>query len=113
MLSRLLFLFFLCCYFSGSSAWAETHGRDVFEAMECFKCHDPQYKKMGPTLKLIANTYGKKEKLLSYFNGETESIVEPERAKTMKIRIRKIKKLADPEKDALADYIMSFQGSLK
>ena len=74
--------------------------------MNCFKCHDPEYNKLGPPLKVIANAYEKKEKLLNYFNGEMDPIVKPEMAKVMEGELKKINELNDQEKSSLANFIM-------
>lgn len=87
----------------------EKSGEELFLSMKCNKCHRTEKNPKGPTLIRIANTYGEKARLLSFFEGKTEPIVEPERAKTMKPRRRKIKKLTRENKEKLAAYIMGFK----
>jgi cytochrome c551/c552 len=95
-----------CC----TSAAAETTaGETLFTSMRCGQCHAPDKKVYGPGLQVIAGIYGEEEKLLAYFRGESEPIIEPERAKTMKPRLRKIGKLSAQELQALARYIMGFK----
>ena len=86
-------------------------GEKLFQKLRCTKCHHPDKKINGPALKTIVRAYGTPEKLLGYFKGESDPIVEPGRAKTMKIRRKKIKKLQDDERQSLVDYFFSFQGA--
>ena len=84
-------------------------GKEIFESMKCIKCHHPDKKINGPSLKTIVKVYGEKEKLLLFFEGTSDPIVEPERYITMKPRRRKIEKLPKEEKKALTDYFFSFK----
>jgi len=85
------------------------NGREIFESMKCTKCHHPEKKVNGPALTTIVKAYENRENLLKFFRGETDPIVEPERYITMKPRRRKIGKLSEEEKKALADYFFGFQ----
>ena len=105
-LRTLLLLVLLGCFFSTSNVSAQANGQELFETMNCVKCHDPEYNKLGPPLKVIASAFEKDEKLLSYFNGETDPIVKPKMAKIMEGSLRKIIELNDQEKVALASFIM-------
>ena len=84
-------------------------GEAIFTAMKCTQCHGTAAKQRGPSLIKIANMYADTEELLLFFNGEKDSIVEPERAKTMRPRLRKIMKRSDADKKALAEYILGFK----
>jgi len=82
-------------------------GEKIFTELGCVECHHPEVKINGPALKTIAATYGDIKRLLAYFKGDTGPIVEPERARTMMPRRRKIKKLSEDRQQALAEYIIS------
>lgn len=84
-------------------------GERIFSELGCAECHQPEVKINGPSLKTIAAAYGEIERLLSFFKGDTDSIVEPERARTMIPRRRKIKQLSAEQQQQLAEYIMSFR----
>lgn len=96
---------------SSSASADDMTGEALFQSMKCGKCHRTEENPKGPTLARIAETYGDEAKLLLYFEGKTEPIVEPERAKTMKPRQRKIKKLDKADKTKLAAYIIGFKKS--
>lgn len=99
-----------CGIFSLSALAADpSQGEKIFQELRCTKCHHPEQKINGPALKIIAGTYGSKDKLMSFIKGVSEPIVEPERARTMIPRRRQIKKLSDSDQQALADFIMSFK----
>jgi len=106
---HILLFVLLGCFFSASNVSAQPDGQELFETMNCFKCHDSEYNKLGPPLKIIARAYEKNEKLLSYFNGEMDPIVKPEMAKIMAGEVTKINKLNDQEKASLANFIMKYK----
>jgi cytochrome c551/c552 len=45
----------------------ETTGEALFQSMKCNKCHTVQGTPKGPSLPLIANTYGDESSLLLFF----------------------------------------------
>jgi cytochrome c551/c552 len=97
-----LFLFFV------SALSADEQGKEIFKSKGCILCH-----KMGratgtiPSLPDLAKAYkGKKEQLILYFKGESQPIVNPERAGTMKRQIEKTKALSDSDRTALADFML-------
>ena len=99
----LLGLFFV------SALSANEQGEEIFKSKGCIFCH-----KMGrssgtiPSLPELAKAYkGKKERLIRYFKGEADPIVNPERAGTMKRQIEKTKAMSDPERTALVDFMLS------
>ena len=96
---------------SGSVLAEEHPGEKIFNRMKCTTCHGIEAKQRGPSLIKIANAYADAEELLLFFNGKKEAIVEPDRVKTMRPRLRKIMKLSDPEKKDLAKYLMGFKQS--
>ena len=86
---------------------AEPTGLEVFDRLDCYKCHASDHQKMGPALEKIAAAYGDKAKLLGFLNGKTDAIVSPEMAGSMIKQRKKIKTLSDAERNVLADYIMA------
>jgi cytochrome c551/c552 len=98
-----LFLFFV------SALSANDQGEEIFKSKGCIFCH-----KSGsstgtiPSLPELAKAYkGKKEQLIKFFKGEAPSIIRPERSATMKRQVEKTKALSDPERSALADFVLS------
>ena len=104
-------VFCLSLALSAAASAEEDKGKTLFESMKCNKCHTEKGTPKGPSLQRIANTYGDETTLLQFFEGKSEPIVEPERAKTMKPRRRKIKKLSEGDKNVLAGYIISFKAT--
>jgi cytochrome c len=104
--SILFFLFLTICTTADAT---ERSGEAIFQDMKCTKCHGTKAKQRGPSLLKIAAAYPDADALFLFFNGKTDPIVEPERAKTMRPRLRKIMKLNDTEQKALADYVISFK----
>jgi len=88
---------------------SDQSGEKLFQAMKCTGCHDAEIKKRGPSLQKIARVYPDQESIFLYFTGKADPIVEPEREKTMRPRLRKIMKLNEAEKKALATYINTFK----
>ncbi len=85
-------------------------GQEIFTKKKCQRCHvSGDLKKKGPSLEVIAEAYQDEEKLLSYFRGDGEPIIEPERAKLMKMRRKQLKKLSDQQQKDLSQYMMSFK----
>lgn len=85
-------------------------GQAIFTKKKCQRCHvSGNLKKKGPSLEVIAEGYQTEEQLLSYFKGDGEPIIEPERAKLMKMRRKQIKKLSDQQQKDLSQYMMSFK----
>ncbi len=82
-------------------------GEMVFKSHNCQACHHPEVDTTGPSLKKIAEFYrGKKDRLISFFRGEADPIVDPARFTIMKPQINITKKLSDEELSALADFIL-------
>ena len=104
-----LFLFALFSLLAVPAVAEEQPGEILFKTMKCTKCHGTKAKQRGPSVITIASAYANTDELLLFFAGEKEAIVEPERAKTMKPRLRKIMKLNDADKKALASYLLGFK----
>jgi len=88
---------------------AVANGQAVFDSLRCSSCHKPDTDKVGASLQRIAEVYGDHEKLLAYLKGNSEPIIAPERRGVMKGQLKKVAKLTDEEKQALADYILTFK----
>ncbi len=106
---------------SFGSAASASPGAAVFENGRCSRCHDPTKNQMssrrGPSLTMVANAYVAAEKgsggsaasaLLKFFAGASKAIVAPMRFRQMSPQLRTIKRLSLPERQDLADYILSF-----
>lgn len=109
------FLFAACCALvilmamSNQRIDAAANGQAVFASLHCNSCHKPDTDKVGASLQLIADTYAAKTELLDYLDGRGEPRIAPERKGVMKGQLKKIAKLTDEEKQALAEYIMTFK----
>ena len=81
--------------------------QETFNSLRCGMCHKTDSGSTMPSLKDIAAAYkGKEDQLLSYFKGEAEPLVNPEKSGAMKTFIEKTKQLEDEERKALADFIL-------
>ena len=102
-------LVILLCLFFVSALSANEQGEEIFKSKGCIFCHK-QGSSSGtiPSLSELAKAYkGKKEQLIKFFKGETQSIIKPERSATMKRQIEKTKAMSDSERTALTDFMLS------
>ena len=77
--------------------WAED-GEAIFSSNHCGTCHKLDTGKVNPSLKEIAQGYqGKEDRLISYFRGESEPIISPDKGTAMKRYVEKTKALSDSE----------------
>lgn len=90
-------------------AMAEGDGAALFESMKCGMCHKPDKKAAAVSLADIAKAYQEKAKLVAFLKGEAKPAIETEKWGMMKGQMPKIEALQEPEKGALADYILSFK----
>ena len=95
------------CIVAFNTAWAED-GAAIFKSHGCTVCHKKESSsKVNPPLTEIAAAYqGKKDQLIQYLNGESESIVRPEKSHIMKRYIKKTKALSDEDRKALAEFLI-------
>ena len=95
------------CIIAFNTAWAED-GAVIFKSHGCTVCHKKESSsKVNPSLTEIAAAYqGKQEQLIQFLNGESESIVRPQKASIMKRYIKRTKALSDEDRKALADFLM-------
>lgn len=93
-------------FFSATAHAAD--GKAIFDSNGCSACHAPQTEVVGPALTKIAAAYsGKRPELISFLDGNTQPIVEPDKFSLMKPNLDKTKALTGEERAALADYILS------
>ena len=93
---------------AGGGAWA-TDGAEIFATLQCGMCHKPCKKAAAISLAEIVQTYSDKARLVSLFKGEMKPLIESEKWGMMRGQLEKIKALPDRDKEALADYILSFK----
>ena len=95
------------CIIAFNTARAED-GAAIFKSHGCAVCHKKESSsKVNPSLTEIAAAYqGKQEQLIQFLNGESESIVRPQKASIMKRYIKRTKALSDEDRKALADFLM-------
>ena len=91
-----------------SAVISAEEGESIFKSNGCRVCHKPDTSSRGrPSLKEISQAYhGKEKQLDAYFKGESEPIITPAKASTMKRYIEKTKALSDPDRKVLVDYIL-------
>jgi cytochrome c551/c552 len=105
-LSTLVLMFLLAAV---GQAWA-AGGAEIFETLKCGMCHKPDKKAAAVSLQEIAGTYSDRDKLVKFFKGEIKPLIESEKWGMMRGQLeKKIKPLPDEDKEALADYILSFK----
>ena len=90
-------------------AASAANGQTVFDNLHCSSCHKPTEKTVAVPLSQIAKTYGAADNLVKFFKGETKPVVESEKPGMMKGQMPKLGALSDEDKQALADYVLSFK----
>ncbi len=85
-------------------------GQELFEgAGNCFACHQPDKKIIGPSILEIAKIYKEKNgDIVSFLKGQGEPLVDPSQYETMKTNFAITKKMSDEELKALEAYMYSF-----
>ncbi|AXB55862.1 c-type cytochrome [Flavobacterium fluviale] len=99
-------------YSEGESAKAKTPeelGKQIFEGTgNCFACHQPDQKVIGPSVKEIAKIYKDKNgDMLTFLKGNAEPIVDPSQFAVMKTNLPVTQAMSDEELKALEAYIYS------
>ncbi len=97
------------CVLASAAAAADADGAKVFETLKCGMCHKPDKKTGAISLAEIVQTYSDRDKLVKFFKGEQKPLIETDRWGMMRGWLEKIKALPDEDKEALADYILSFK----
>lgn len=85
-------------------------GQELFEgAGNCYACHQPDQKIIGPSIQEIAKIYKEKNgDMVSFLKGNGEPLVDPSQYETMKTNFAITKKMSDEELKALEAYMYSF-----
>lgn len=96
----------------GESAKAKTPedlGKEIFESTgNCFACHQPDQKVIGPSIKEIAKIYKDKNgDLVTFLKGNAEPIVDPSQFAVMKTNFPITQAMSDDELKAIEAYIYS------
>ena len=96
----------------GESAKAKSPkelGKQLFEgAGNCFVCHQPDQKVVGPSIKEIAKIYkDQKGDIVTFLKGNAEPIVDPSQFEVMKTNFAITKEMSDEELKAIETYIYS------
>ncbi len=87
----------------------ELKGNELFVSKGCTLCHAPQKEIVGPSLVNISKAYkGDVNKVLDFMNGNAKPIVKPSEFQYMKSVLVQLKKMKKEEREALANYYMSF-----
>ena len=96
----------------GESAKAKTPeelGKQLFESTgNCFACHQPDQKVIGPSIKEIAKIYKDKNgNIVTFLKGNAEPIVDPSQFEVMKTNFSITQAMSDEELKAIEAYIYS------
>jgi len=99
---------FLCLFFTAALSAGEQI-EELFKSKGCTLCHKQEGTSSSfPSLIEIAMVYkGKQKQLIQYLNGEADPVIKPESAGTMKRQIEKTKAMSNPDRTALADFMLS------
>ena len=86
-------------------------GKALFEGTgNCFACHKPDQKIIGPSIQEIAKTYKMQGgDIVSFLKGESKPLVDPGQYEVMKTNFAITKNMSDEELNALEAYIDSFR----
>lgn len=89
---------------------SEKIGKDIFEGKgNCFSCHRPDQKVIGPSIMEIAKIYKEKNgSMVDFLKEKAEPIVDPSQYAVMKTNFSITKNLSDEELKGLEDYMMSY-----
>ncbi len=89
----------------------QKQGQEIFDGKgNCYTCHKPEQKAIGPSIQEIAKIYKqKKGDMVTFLMGEGEPIVDPSQYEVMKTNFYITKNFSDEELKAVEEYIMSFQ----
>lgn len=89
----------------------EALGQEIFDGKgNCYTCHKPDQKTIGPSLQDIATIY--KEKggdIVSFLRGNEKPLVDPSQYEVMKTNFIVTKAMSDDELRGLEAYIYSFK----
>jgi len=85
-------------------------GEDIFNSKgNCFSCHKPDQKVIGPSVMEIAKIYKEKNgDMVKFLKGDGEPLVDPSQYEVMKTNFAITKNFTDEELKGLEDYFYSF-----
>ncbi len=88
-------------------------GQEIFDGKgNCFSCHKPDQKIIGPSIQEIAKIYKEKNgSIVDFLKEKAEPIVDPSQYAVMKTNFAITKNLTDEELKGLEDYMFSFSGN--
>lgn len=89
---------------------SEKLGQEIFDGKgNCFSCHKPDQKIIGPSIQEIARVYKEKNgNIVAFLKEEAKPIVDPSQYEVMKTNFAITKNLTDEELKGLEDYMLSF-----
>lgn len=107
-MKKLLWFVLVAGFLFPSTGISADDGESIFKSNKCGVCHKPDTASAGrPSLKEISQAYqGKDKQLDAYFKGESEPVIAPAKASTMKRYIEKTKALSDADRKLLIDYLL-------
>lgn len=84
-------------------------GQKLFDSKgNCYSCHRPDQKIIGPSLEEIAKIYKEKNgDIVKFLKEDAEPIVDPAQYPAMKVNFAITKRMSDEELKALEAYIYS------
>ncbi len=84
-------------------------GKELFDGVgNCFACHNPDQKIIGPSIKEIAAIYrDSRADMVAFLKGEGKPIVDPSQYEVMKANFAITKNMSDDELKSLEAYILS------
>lgn len=87
----------------------EQIGKEIFDTKgNCFACHQPEQKIVGPSIAQIAQIYkDQKGDIVSFLKGNEDPIVDPEQFPVMKTNFAITKNMTDDQLKAIEAYIYS------
>ncbi|MGA2401843.1 MAG: c-type cytochrome [Syntrophobacteraceae bacterium] len=105
----ILSILVMVCVLAAAGGAAAADGAAVFETLKCGMCHKPDKKAAAISLAEIVKTYSDRDTIVKFFKGELKPLIESEKWGMMRGQLEKIKALPDEDKEALAEYILSFK----
>lgn len=89
----------------------EELGQEIFDGKgNCYTCHKPDQKTIGPSLQDIAAIYKEKGgNIISFLRGNEKPLVDPSQYEVMKTNFVVTKAMSDDELKGLEAYIYSFK----
>lgn len=84
-------------------------GREIFDGKgNCFSCHRPDQKVVGPSIQEIAKIYkAKNGNIVKFLKGNGEPIVDPSQYGVMKTNFYLTKTFSDKELEGIEAYMLS------